>query len=97
MVTHMKTTIEIADILLTEARQLASRDQTTLRSLVEEGLRRILRERQRAPRFRLREASFRGKGLRPEISEGDWDAIRTLAYEGARRGVGCAQPTARNS
>jgi len=82
MVTHMKTTIEIADTLLTEARQVASRDQTTLRALVEEGLREILRERKRAPRFRLRKASFRGKGLRPEIREGDWDTIRAMAYEG---------------
>jgi Arc/MetJ family transcription regulator len=79
MVPHMKTTIEIADALLTEARQVASHDQTTLRSLVEEGLRQIVRERKQKPRFRLRKASFRGKGLRPEISEGDWD---TMAYEG---------------
>ena len=61
---------------------MASRDQTTLRSLVEEGLRWIVRERNQAPRFRLRKASFRGKGLRPEIGEGDWDTIRTLAYQG---------------
>ena len=82
MVTHMKTTIEIADTLLAEARQLATHDQTTLRSLVEEGLRQILRARRQAPRFRLREASFRGKGLRPHIGEGDWDTIRAMAYEG---------------
>ncbi len=82
MVTHMKTTIEIADSLFAEARQLAVREKTTLRSLVEEGLRRIFQERKQAPRFRLREASFRGKGLRPEISEGDWESVRTMAYEG---------------
>lgn len=82
MVTHMKTTIEIADTLLTEARRLAVREHTTLRSLVEEGLRLIVQEHKRAPRFRLREASFRGKGLRPEISDGDWDRIRLMAYEG---------------
>jgi hypothetical protein len=82
MVTHMKTTIEIADTLLIEARQAAARDQTTLRALVEEGLRQVVQERKRTPRFQLREASFRGKGLRPEISEGDWDTIRTMAYEG---------------
>lgn len=82
MVTHMKTTIEIADTLLIEARQAAARDQTTLRALVEEGLRQVVQERKRTPRFRLREASFRGKGLRPEISEGDWETIRTMAYEG---------------
>jgi hypothetical protein len=78
----MKTTIEIADTLLTEARQVASRDQTTLQSLVEEGLRQIVRERKQTSRFRLRQASFGGKGLQPGIREGDWDTIRPMAYEG---------------
>lgn len=82
MVTHMKTTIEIADTLLSEARQLAARERTTLRSLVEEGLRQIVQERRRKPRFQLREASFRGDGLQPEIREGDWETIRAMAYEG---------------
>lgn len=39
----MKTTIEIADELFNRARKRAQRDQTTLRALVEEGLRRVLR------------------------------------------------------
>lgn len=82
MVTHMKTTIEIPDTLLTDAKRLAARDQTTLRALVEEGLRQVVQERQRTSPFRLRQASFRGKGLQPEIHEGDWVTIRALAYEG---------------
>lgn len=82
MVTHMKTTVEIADPLLQEAKEAASQDETTLRALVEEGLRRILRDRRKAPRFLLRDASFQGEGLRPEIAEGDWETIRRMAYEG---------------
>ncbi len=82
MVSHMKTTIEIADSLFAEARQVASRDQTTLRALVEEGLRQIVRERKQRPRFRLREAGFRGKGLQPGLREDDWELIRKMAYEG---------------
>jgi len=35
----MKTTIDIADPLLDEARKLAAREGTTLRALVERGLR----------------------------------------------------------
>ena len=81
MVTHMKTTIEIPDPLLAEARRIALRQGVTLRALVEEGLRRVLRER-RAAGFRLRRASFRGKGLQPGVREGGWERVRDLAYEG---------------
>ena len=79
-VPHMKTTVEIADSLLAEAKRLAARDRTTLRALIEEGLREILHKRGQAPDFKLRKASFRGRGLRPEIRESDWEAIRDLAY-----------------
>jgi len=41
MVTHMKTTIEIADALLERAKRTAAREKKPLRALVEEGLRKI--------------------------------------------------------
>jgi hypothetical protein len=41
----MKTTIEISDPLLEAARQLAGREKTTVRALVEEGLRRVIEDR----------------------------------------------------
>lgn len=81
MVTHMKTTIEIADPLLAAAKKAADKSGTTLRALVEEGLRRVLREGKPSG-FRLRRASFRGAGLQPEVREGTWERIRDLAYEG---------------
>ena len=83
MVGHMKTTIEIADALLAEARRLADRDGTTLRALVEAGLRETLRSRKRGSSpFHLRLVTFAGDGLQPGVAEGDWERIRQLAYEG---------------
>jgi hypothetical protein len=78
----MKTTLDISDPLLREARKIAARERTTLRALVEQGLRRIVAEKARKPTFRLRKASFKGRGLRPEIADAGWDRLRDLAYEG---------------
>jgi hypothetical protein len=77
----MKTTVEISDPLLARARKLAARRGTTVRALIEEGLRHVV-ARNRAPgRFKLRDASFGSGGLRPE-AQGGWDRIRDIAYEG---------------
>ena len=81
-VNRMKTTVEIPDPLAEEAKAVAQRDKTTLRALIETGLRQVLRERRRKARFRLRDASFRGNGLQPEFLDGDWQRIREAAYEG---------------
>ena len=83
MATHMKTTIEIADALLAAAKQLATGEGATLRSLVEEGLRELLERRgQPGTRFQLPRASFSGNGLQEGLTEGDWNAIRARLYEG---------------
>jgi Bacterial antitoxin of type II TA system, VapB len=78
----MKTTIEIPQTLLDEARKLASHEGTTLRALVEEGLRRIIAERRRAGAFRLRKATFKGTGLQAGVAGTPWERIRDMAYEG---------------
>ena len=80
-VADMKTTLDISDPLLREARKLAARERTTLRALVEQGLRRVVAEKRRQPAFRLRKASFRGRGLRPELKDVGWERLRELAYE----------------
>ncbi len=82
MVTHMKTTIEIPGPLLEEAKRLATREGTTLKSLLEEALRRLLAERRKATRFKLRRASFKGDGYTPEFANATWDKIRDEAYKG---------------
>lgn len=82
MGTHMKTTIEISDPLLQQARRLAAREGTTLRTLVETGLRKVIAEKKQQAGFRLRRASFKGEGLQPAAQGAGWDRIRELAYEG---------------
>ncbi len=78
----MKTSLEIADDLLAEAKNVAADEHTTVHALIEEGLRRIVEERQRRTTFRLRCASFHGQGLHPDVQEGSWERIRSLIYEG---------------
>jgi len=82
MVSHMKTTIQIPDSLFEEVRRLAQREQTTMKAIVEDGLRRVVSERQRRISFRLRKATFKGKGLQPHLVGSSWDQIRELSYEG---------------
>lgn len=78
----MKTTLDISAALVSEMRKLAVREQTTLRALVEEGLRQVLKERNAKPAFRLRDASVKGRGLQPEFADADWNRIREASYEG---------------
>ncbi len=78
----MKTTLDISDPLLSEARRLAAREGTTLRALVEQGLRRIVADKKQSSEFRLRKASYGGNGLRPEVQDVGWERLRDIAYEG---------------
>ena len=82
MVICMKTTVEIPDSLLAAAKKLAARQHTTIRALIEQGLRHVLGERKEGKAFRLRKATFNGEGLQPDVAEGSWDKLRDLAYKG---------------
>jgi len=78
----MKTTIEISDPLLREARKLAAREGVTLRTVVERGLTRVVRETKKPVSFKLRRAAFKGKGLQAEFRDASWETISDAAYEG---------------
>jgi hypothetical protein len=79
MVSHMKTTISIADDLLRKAKAKATEEKKTLRAVVEEALR--LRLADGPPhRFRLRRHTYKGKGPQPGIDEGNWEQLRDLIY-----------------
>jgi hypothetical protein len=76
----MKTTLDISDALLDEARAIAARERVTLRALVEQGLRHVVKEKKRKAKFVLRDMAFEGKGLRPDITDAGWERIRDIAY-----------------
>jgi Bacterial antitoxin of type II TA system, VapB len=78
---QMKTTIEISDALLREARKLAARDGVTLRALVERGLHRVLADAKRPP-FRMRDGRFKGNGLQPEVRHMSFQQLLDMFYEG---------------
>jgi hypothetical protein len=78
----VKTTVEISDPLLREARKLAAREGVTLRTLIERGLHRIVAETKHNAPFKLRRASVKGKGLQPSARNASWDQLRDLSYEG---------------
>ncbi len=80
----MKVTIEISDPLLEEAQELAGREKTTVRALVEEGLRKVISERKAGLGFKLRKVTFKGKGLQPQVARASWEQIRQLIYERSR-------------
>lgn len=82
---HMKTTIDLADALFGEAKRVAAREGTTLRSLIEEGLRLALERRSDKRKFRLRDARFTGgRGLHPDFARRGLAALREAAYEQER-------------
>ena len=78
----MKTTVEISDTLLRQARRLAEREGISLRALIERGLHNVIESGKRAKPFRLRRASFRGGGLQGEFRDGGWEAVREQIYRG---------------
>lgn len=76
----MKTTVEIPDALFREAKAYAARNGIPLREVFERGLRAALESPpSRSRRFRLKTVVTKGEGL---VSDGDWNTIRSLIYEG---------------
>jgi hypothetical protein len=60
MLPHMRTSIDISDALLADAKRLAKQRGITLKQLVEEGLARVVAATKTEAPFVLRDATFRG-------------------------------------
>jgi len=78
----MKTTIEIADDLFKRVQQVARQEKTTLRSLTEQGLRLVLREKQGKSKKLPPLVTVRGDGLTEDFKSASWDSIRDEIYRG---------------
>ena len=76
----MKTTIELPDALIEQARRVAQQEGATLRALVEEGLQRSLEARRQAARRQLDFPSYGGNGLTDEFQGAPWSRIRDEIY-----------------
>ena len=78
----MKTTVHIPDTLLEEARKIANQERTTIKALIEEGLRKIIDMRKQKSAFQLRKATFKGNGMHPDADGASWEKIREMSYGG---------------
>jgi predicted DNA-binding ribbon-helix-helix protein len=77
----MKTTINISDALHEEVRKIARIEKTTMKDLIEEGLRRIISDRKRKSDFHPRKVTFKGNGLQAHMEGISWEKIREMTYE----------------
>ena len=78
----MKTTIEVSDALMMEAKSLAQQHSTTLRALVEQGLEKVLRDLREPKPYKMRDFSVLGQGLQPGQENLSWAEVRDMIYEG---------------
>ena len=78
----MKTTVEIADDLFERIQRLARERKTSFRSLTEQGLRLVLKEKQGQPRRLPPLVTVHGQGPSKEFKHADWGQIRDAIYRG---------------
>lgn len=76
----VKTTIDISDELLRQAKKLGKETGRPLRSVVEEGLRSVLQANRQRPRYRLPDLSF-GSEMSPDpLEKYSWHELRDIIY-----------------
>jgi len=76
----MKTTVELPEELVKQARRIARQEGGSLRALVEEGLHRSLEARRNAARGELDFPSYGGSGLTEVFQDAPWRRIRDEIY-----------------
>jgi len=78
----MRATLDLPDPLLREAKKLARRRKVPLRALVEEALRRVLRDEALTAKFTLADHSAGQGGLLEGLDWTDWERVRAQIHEG---------------
>lgn len=78
----MKTTIDIADNIMERSKQVARREKSTFRDLVEEGLLLVIDRRTNAKKTKIEPVTVKGNGLTEPFANASWGQIRQTAYEG---------------
>jgi hypothetical protein len=77
----MKTSVEISPVVMRDAQRIVKSEGTTLRALIDEGLRLVVQQRAAQDhKFVLRDCSVPGRGLNAEFGSG-WEAIRDAIYD----------------
>ena len=79
----MKTTIDIADNLFFQVKELSQREKVTIRDLVEEGLDLVLNRHRTLTGYRAEPVTFNGGGLSQEFQNASWETIRDAVYHGS--------------
>ena len=77
----MKTTIDITDDLAAKAKKLAASKGTTLKAIIEDGIRLSLEVERQSKKFHMADKRVGGSGLQPEFESKSWSDIREAAYE----------------
>ncbi len=76
----VKTTIEIQDALLAQAKRFAKRSRRSLRAVVEEGLRRVLTDAQAGPGYEVPDASVGDPDAVDPLESMSWQDLRAEIY-----------------
>jgi hypothetical protein len=79
MVTHMKTTVDIADDVLLRAKEVAKNENVTLKSLIERGLLVVL-EKKNEKRNKITLVTVDGEGVNPKYEAMSWDEKLEVIY-----------------
>lgn len=82
-VARVKTTVELDDQLVQRAKTRAAQERSSLRSLIEEALVRLLEEREARPSgYVLPDRSVGTGGMAPEHVAAGWSSVLEAAYAG---------------